>query len=150
MGRKEVSNFDEGERYANVSRDLRRVSRRPVVPSYLGEVRCLPGFILGDLMHRVLGALFCLAVGSSLLGDVHHLPAFAPYRSHPTKATNTGRQGKAGEATQRYCQRMNRKVRFAKAKSSREVVLAAVTPLSSRISHTLSKKHRRPQLQART
>lgn len=39
--------------------------------SYLGEVGRLASLVLGDLLHRVLGAL--LAVGPPLFGNVHHL-----------------------------------------------------------------------------
>ncbi len=38
----------------------------------LGEVGGLAGLVLGDLVQSVLAALLALAVGLSLLGDVHH------------------------------------------------------------------------------
>lgn len=44
-----------------------------VICVHLGEVGGLAGLVLGDLVHRVLGALLALAVGPPLLGNVHHL-----------------------------------------------------------------------------
>lgn len=44
-----------------------------VIP-HLREVGGLARLVLGDLVHRVLGALLGLAVGPPLLRDVHHLP----------------------------------------------------------------------------
>lgn len=41
--------------------------------SYLSEVGGLARLILGDLVHRVLGALLTLAVSPPLLGYVDHL-----------------------------------------------------------------------------
>ncbi len=38
----------------------------------LGEVGGLAGLVLGHLVQSVLAALLALAVGLSLLGDVHH------------------------------------------------------------------------------
>lgn len=91
-GRKKITNFGERElcqRFPGAYSDL---------PSYLGQVGGLASLVLGDLMHRVLGALLGLAVGPPPFRDVYRPPVFAPYRSHPTKRRITGRQGKAGKA----------------------------------------------------
>lgn len=43
------------------------------IHTYLSEVGGLASLVLGDLVHRVLGAPLGLAVGPPLFGDVHHL-----------------------------------------------------------------------------
>lgn len=53
---------------------------------YLGEVGGLASLVLGDLVHRVLGALLALAEGAPLLGYVHHLYVWSRPRGQPMKA----------------------------------------------------------------
>lgn len=55
---------------------------------YLGEVGGLASLVLGDLVHRMLGALLALAEGAPLLRYVHHLSVSSRPRGRPTKAYN--------------------------------------------------------------
>ena len=141
MERKKASDFGEGEL---CQRFPGPYSGLLGSPSYLSEVGGLARLVLGDLVHSMLGALFRLAVGPPLLRDVHHLSVLAPCRSHPTKATYTGRQGKSGKATQRCYQGMNRMVRFAVV--SRGGPRGCNTAELLHLAHA-QRKHRRPQLQ---
>ena len=98
MGRKEVSNFDEGERYANVSRDLRRLSRRPVVPSSRRTWAKLDAF--PDLYWVTLCTV-CLVHFFALQYVLLSLGTFTIYRHlHHTGHIQQRRQIQAGKVKQ--------------------------------------------------
>lgn len=62
--------------------------------SHLGEVGGLARLVLGDLVHRVLGALLALAVGPPFLGNVHHLIGLNRCPARPMPHTNSKREKK--------------------------------------------------------
>lgn len=77
----------------------------PSVASYLSEVGGLASLVLGDLVHRVLGALLGLAVGPPLFRDVHHLSSPASYT--PVTHREGSKYRQRGKATTRSSRDQN-------------------------------------------